>query len=116
MTTPPPGLPVQAEVVVPEAVSAGTYANAFASWFGPTDFTLDCLVQQPSSERTDDQGNAYLYQPLQVVARVKFSPTLIFRLMQNLNQTMTQYEATFGPIVALGDPIPPPPDENPPAA
>jgi hypothetical protein len=95
-------------------MGAGVYSNAFGTWFSPTDFTIDFLVHQPGEQRIDEQGNAYLYQPLQVVSRVKFSPALIFRLIQNLNQVMTQYEGQFGPIVPLGEPIQPPADENPP--
>lgn len=113
--TPPGPVPVNAEITVPEALSAGAYANGFSSWFTPTDFTLDCLIQQPSEQRVDDHGNAYLHQPLEVVARVKFAPAIIFRLIQNLNQTMTAYEAQFGAIVPLGEPIAPPADENPPS-
>ncbi len=114
VSTVPPSLPVQAEVTVPEALSAGAYANAFGTWFSQTDFTIDFLVQQPGEPRTDADGNPHLFQPLQVVSRVKFSPALIFRLIQNLNQAMTNYESQFGAIAPLGEPIPPPADENPP--
>jgi hypothetical protein len=33
---------------------------------------------------------------------------MIFRLMQSLNDSMSNYEQQFGAIVHLGDPIPPP--------
>lgn len=102
------------EVIVSEAFSAGTYANVFATWFAQTDFTLDALVSSPPEQRIDEGGQPYLYQPLQVVSRVKFPPSVIFRLIQNLNQAMTGYEAQFGDIVTVGDPIPPPADDNPP--
>ena len=104
---------MQIEVTVPESLSAGVYANGFSSWFTPTDFTLDFLLQQPTEQRADESGAMVLHQPFQVVARVKFSPTLIFRLIQNLNEAMTNYEAQLGPIVAQGDPIPPPADDGP---
>lgn len=109
------GPPVHLRVIVPEGQSAGTYANGFGTWFNQTDFTLDCLVHLPQQPETDEAGNTFVVQPAQVVARVKFPPALIFRLMQNLNQAMTMYETQFGPISPLGDPIPPPLD-NPPTA
>lgn len=106
--------PAHLDVLVPESQSAGVYANGFGTWFNQTDFTLDCFVHLPSQPRTDDHGTMVLVQPVQVVARVKFPPALIFRLMQNLNQAMTAYEEQFGAIVPLGEPLPPPTDDLPP--
>lgn len=99
------------EVIVPEAQSAGVYANGFATWFNQTDFTLDCVVHLPAQTSVGEDGHPIVVQPLQVVARVKFPPALIFRLIQNLNDAMTAYENQFGTIVPLGDPIPPPNDD-----
>jgi hypothetical protein len=108
--------PPRLQVIVPEAQSAGVYANAFATWFNQTDFTLDCLVNLPPQASPGEDERPLLVQPLQVVARVKFPPALIFRLIQNLNDAMTAYENQFGTIVPLGDPIPPPNDNLPPAS
>lgn len=105
--------PVRFQVIVPEAQSAGVYANGFGTWFNQTDFTLDCLVNLPQQPGTDEDGQSFMVQPAQVVARVKFPPGLIFRLMQNLNQAMTAYENQFGAITPLGEPIPPPLDGPP---
>lgn len=49
-------MPISFEVTVPEALSAGVYANNFGTWFGPTDLTVDFLVNLPSEARTDDTG------------------------------------------------------------
>jgi hypothetical protein len=96
------------EVVVPEALSAGVYANGFTCWYNRTDFTLDFVVYLPTDESIDANGEAVVRQPVQVVSRVKFPPSMIFRLMQTLNDSMSNYEQQFGPIVHLGDPISPP--------
>jgi hypothetical protein len=98
------------EVIVPEAMSAGVYANGFGSWFNATDFTLDFFVHLPITPQTDDSGEPYLRAQVQVVSRVKIPPPIIFRLIQQLNASMTEYEQMFGDITSLGDPIPPSPD------
>jgi hypothetical protein len=99
---------VNLEVTVPEALSAGVYANGFGTWFNQTDFTLDGFVHLPADQRTDEHGAGYIHQPVQVVVRVKFPPSLIFSLIQNLEQAMTNYEAQFGAITSLGPTVPPP--------
>lgn len=106
MTTTPDAPPPRYEVVVPDDVSAGIYANGFASWFNQTDFTIDFFVHLPAEPREDPDGNAYMHAPVQVVSRVKLPPSMLFRLMQNLESSMTQYEGMFGPITHLGDDAP----------
>jgi hypothetical protein len=98
------------EVVVPEALSAGVYANGFTCWYNRTDFTLDFVVYLPTDESIDDHGEGVVRQPVQVVSRVKFPSSMIFRLMQTLNDSMSNYEQQFGPIVHLGDSVSPPPE------
>ncbi|MFI5781940.1 DUF3467 domain-containing protein [Nocardia sp. NPDC051570] len=100
MDEPPP---VNVEVIVPEAMSAGVYANGFTCWYNRTDFTLDFIVHLPTDPGVDDSGAPVLRQPVQVVSRVKFPPAMIFRLMQTLNDSMSNYEQQFGAIVHLGE-------------
>ena len=107
-------MPVEVEVIVPDEMNAGVYANGFGTWFNQTDFTLDGFVHLPGEQRTDEAGNPLLHQPVQVVARMKFPPALIFRLIQQLNDAMTDYEAMFGEIQPLGEPPAPPADNSPP--
>ncbi|WP_028476353.1 DUF3467 domain-containing protein [Nocardia sp. CNY236] len=95
--------PPTVEVIVPEALSAGAYANGFTCWYNRTDFTLDFLVYLPGDPGVNDAGQPVVHQPTQVVSRVKFPPALIFRLMQILNDSMSNYEHQFGPIVHLGE-------------
>ncbi|MFJ9367927.1 DUF3467 domain-containing protein [Nocardia sp. NPDC101769] len=95
---------VHVEVIVPEAVSAGVYANGFTCWYNRTDFTLDCLVYLPTEPgAVTPAGQPMMRQPVQVTSRVKFPPALIFRLMQTLNDSMSNYERQFGPITHLGE-------------
>jgi len=99
-----PTLPqTDVEVIVPEAMSAGVYANGFTCWYNRTDFTLDFLVYLPADRGVDDDGRPVLRQPVQVVSRVKIPPALIFRLMQTLNDSMSNYELQFGSISHLGE-------------
>lgn len=99
-TTPPP---VKVEVIVPEAMSVGVYANGFTCWYNRTDFTLDFVVHLPTDPGVDDSGRSVVRQPVQVVSRVKFPPAMVFRLMQTLNDSMSNYERQFGAISHLGE-------------
>jgi hypothetical protein len=102
LSDPPPGQPTQLEIFCPEEVAAGVYANGLSSWFTRHDFTLDFLVNLPTQAGQDELGNPTVRQPLRVVSRVKIPPAILFHLMQNLNQSLTQYEAQFGPIPSEG--------------
>ncbi|RDI64098.1 DUF3467 domain-containing protein [Nocardia pseudobrasiliensis] len=95
--------PINVEVVVPEALNAGVYANGFTCWYNRTDFTLDFVVHLPVDPAVDADGKPVVRQPVQVVSRVKFPPSMIFRLMQTLNDSMSNYEQQFGSIVHLGE-------------
>ncbi|MCU1642470.1 MAG: hypothetical protein JWN03_2745 [Nocardia sp.] len=99
-TTPPA---VNIEVIVPESMSSGVYANGFTCWYNRTDFTIDFIVYLPTDPSVDDSGKSVLRQPVQVVSRVKFPPAMIFRLMQTLNDSMSNYEQQFGGISHLGE-------------
>jgi hypothetical protein len=95
---------VDVDVIVPEVVGAGVYANGFTCWYNRTDFTLDFLVYLPSGPGgVSETGQTAVRQPVQVTSRVKFPPALIFRLMQTLNDSMNNYERQFGPITHLGE-------------
>ena len=98
----PSGQPTQLEIFCPDDLADGVYANGLSSWFTRHDFTLDFLVNLPTQPGVDEFGNATVRQPLRVVARVKIPPAILFHLMQNLNQSLTQYEAQFGPIPSDG--------------
>jgi hypothetical protein len=44
----------------------------------------------------DGDGNPVL--PARVVSRIKFPTTQVFQLIKAINEAMTGYENTFGPI------------------
>jgi Protein of unknown function (DUF3467) len=99
----PHGPQADVEVIVPEALSVGVYANGFTCWYNRTDFTLGFLVYLPTDPGVDDAGRPIVRQSARVVSRVKFPPALIFQLMQILNDSMSNYEHQFGAIVHLGE-------------
>lgn len=101
--TGPPEGDIDVEVIVPETLSAGVYANGFTCWYNRTDFTLDFLVYLPAEPAAADGRGPVMRQPVQVTARVKFPPALIFRLMRTLDEAMSNYEHQFGHITSLGD-------------
>ena len=110
---PEPEIPLQFEVNVPEDQSAGTYSNGFATWFNQTDLTIDFFIHLPMEPRTDDEGNPFMHVPVEVVSRVKIPPTLVFRLIEQLNSSYTAYEEQFGAVTPLGE-MPGQPDIPPP--
>jgi hypothetical protein len=98
---------------VPEDLQAGRYANIVSVWHTGHEFTLDFSVTmrvEPPSNPGDP-----LTVPCEVVARVKIAPSLVFEVMQALNQNMTNYEQSFGDIKRPEPPeqAPEPPEEAP---
>jgi hypothetical protein len=88
------------EIRVPPDLEAGTYSNFLAIWHSAYEFTLDFAITLPSEHATADDPTSPKI-PCRVVARVKIPPTLIFNVLQALNQNMTNYEAKFGNIPRL---------------
>jgi len=84
----------QLQIQVPDDMEQGVYANLTAVWFTPFEFTLDFAVMQPPA--VDGDGNPVL--PARVVSRIKFPTTQVFQLIKAINEAMTGYENTFGPI------------------
>lgn len=102
---------MMSEILVPETLATGIYANNFSGYTNATDFTIDFSVVLPAENREDADG-PFINYPSQVVARIKLPPALIYRLMQHLESQLTQYEAVHGPVTPLGDEdIQPPEDE-----
>jgi len=81
---------------VPPELETGRYANLLGIWHTGHEFTLDFSVTGPAMppEAPDDP----LTIPCQVVARVKIAPSLVFDLLQALNENMTRYEESYGEI------------------
>ena len=92
------------DVRVPGELEAGAYANFMSVWHTPYEFTLDFAVTQPP-QMTASEGNdpGRINVPCRVVARVKIPPTMIFDVLRTLNENMTNFENTFGPIQRPGE-------------
>ena len=77
------------EVKLPDYLEGGVYANSVLPWNTRTEFTLDFLAY-PADRKTPDVGR--------VVSRVKIPTMFMFRLIQELNASMTDYEEKYGEI------------------
>lgn len=84
----------QVQVVVPDEVKHGTYANFLVVSHSPHEFTLDfCQLMQ-----SRETGRLVA----EVVSRVRIAPTLVGRVLQALNTNMSGYEDKFGPVKVVG--------------
>ena len=96
---------IELHIEVPPELEPGTYANVLNVWHTAYEFTLDFGVMQQVAEPEDP--DAAVHVPVRVTSRVRIPVTLLFEVLKALNQNMTNYEATFGPIRE-----PEPPDEE----
>ena len=76
----------------------GVYANFLAIWHSPHEFTLDFAGLQPPQPSDPEDETSPFVVPCRVVARVRIPVSVVFDVLRALNQNMTQYEDTFGPI------------------
>jgi hypothetical protein len=90
----PPRKQPQVQVVVPDALKHGEYANFLVVSHSPHDFTLDFCQLLPSNE----QGTVNA----EVVSRVRIAPTMVARVLNALNTNLSNYEDRFGQVKALG--------------
>jgi hypothetical protein len=98
--------PTDFNIQVPPDLEGGVYANLLSIWHTGHEFTLDFSVTQPPIVPEDPQEAVTI--PCRVVSRVKIPPSLIFDILQAVNENMTRYESTFGEIQK---PQPPQEDE-----
>ena len=96
MTTPPSPFQVRQSVQADSADLGGVYANSMFIWHTANEFTLDFLVNAQVPQQAPGQN--VIEAPQKLVARVRIPPGLIFDVLQTVNENMTNYEATFGPI------------------
>jgi hypothetical protein len=88
----------QFQINIPEQELGGSYANFLAVWHTAHEFTLDFAVTQPVEPIDPNDESAGIRVPCHVVSRVKIPPSVVFDVLRALNQNMTHYEDTFGPI------------------
>ncbi|HVU71718.1 MAG TPA: DUF3467 domain-containing protein [Mycobacteriales bacterium] len=86
------------ELRVDDDTEPGVYANLLSVWHSQHEFTLDFAATLPAQPGAD--GN--VIQPARVVARVKLAPTVVFSVLRALNENLTAYESSFGPVKEPG--------------
>jgi hypothetical protein len=84
----------QVNVVVPDEVKHGEYANFLLVSHSPHEFTLDFCQLLPGKEK--GKVNA------EIVSRVRIAPTMVGRVLNALNTNLSNYEERFGQVKALG--------------
>ncbi len=84
----------QVNVVVPDDVKHGEYANFLLVSHSPHEFTLDFCQLLPGKEK--GKVNA------EVISRVRIAPTMVGRVLNALNTNLSNYEERFGRVKALG--------------
>lgn len=94
----PEGQGPEFRVYVTPEMEGGVYANLLGVWHTAYEFTLDFCATQPPQPRDPGDPESPGVVPCRVVARIKIPPTLIFDVLQALNQNMTKYEAKYGEI------------------
>jgi Protein of unknown function (DUF3467) len=97
MSAQPPQPVQQVQLNVPPDKIAGYYANVVSVWNTPYDFAIDFCINQPYAAGPGAMA-------AQVVARVRIPPTLVFDLLQALNQNLGQYEELYGKLKRPGEP------------
>jgi hypothetical protein len=89
---------VRFEMSIAEGDVIGVYSNFLGVWHTAHEFTLDFAVTQPAMSGADEEGNAVTRVPCQVVSRVRVPPTVLFDFLRTINENLSNYETTFGPI------------------
>lgn len=84
----------QVQVVVPDEVKHGEYANFLIVSHSAHEFTLDFCQRMPARE----QGKVNA----EVVSRVRIAPTMVAQVLNALNTNLAGYEDRFGSVKAIG--------------
>ena len=93
-----PARDINVDVDIPAEVRRGVYANSFNIWFSPYEFAFDWSVADEVKAEDPDDPASPLRISIMGVARVRLPTSLVFDLLQGLNQAMTRYESIFGEI------------------
>ena len=94
----PPPREVQYRVDIAPEDQGGEYANFLAVWHSPHEFTLDFCGLQPGQPADPEDETSPFVLPCRVVSRVRIPVSVVFDVLRALNENMTRYEDTFGPI------------------
>jgi len=82
--SPPPD--VQLQIILDEQVANGLYCNMALINLTETEFTMDFLYIQPQQNRA------------KVLSRIITNPKHMKRLLATLKDSLSRYEAKYGPI------------------
>lgn len=102
MTNEPAGERLQLQMIIPEEMIVGSYANLLAVWHTAHEFTLDFGVG--GRDVVDIDGESMLAVP--VVARIKIPTNVIFDIAKAIAENVSNYEEKFGSITPLSDDTP----------
>jgi hypothetical protein len=94
----PPPTEIYYDIVLPEDLQPGEYANFLTVWHTGHEFTLDFSATQPTQPVPKEDGSVRLRVPCRVVVRVKIPPTLVFDIIRALSTNMTAFEQRYGAI------------------
>jgi hypothetical protein len=103
------------ELQADPSMLGGVYANGLSVWHTVSEFTLDFVVNsQPQAPVQTDTGETVIRAPHQLVARVRIPPGKVFDVIRAINDNLTNYEQTFGPLSQSESyaPLYPPPDQG----
>jgi Protein of unknown function (DUF3467) len=101
--------PPPVEIVVPEQLIPGAYANGLAVWSTKHEFTLDFVSLQPPQSFVDSEGVPSVKNVAQVVARVKVPVGILYDILQAITNHMSDYEAQHGNLPGAQGPTDVPP-------
>ena len=87
------------ELQADPSMLGGVYANGLSVWHTVSEFTLDFVVNsQPQTPMRTETGETVIRAPHQLVARVRIPPGKVFDVIRAINDNLTNYEQTFGPL------------------
>jgi hypothetical protein len=87
------------ELQADPSMLGGVYANGLSVWHTVSEFTLDFVVNsQPQAPARTETGEMVIRAPHQLVARVRIPPGKVFDVIRAINDNLTNYEQTFGPL------------------
>jgi hypothetical protein len=101
---------VHFEVRVPSEQEAGVYANVLTVWHTAHEFTFDFSAALPAQPAEQSDGSAQVVQPCLVTSRVRVPVSVVFDMIRTINENLTRYEDSFGPINPPGPPEAGPPE------
>ncbi len=83
---------------MPDEQEAGVYANVLTVWHTAHELTFDFSAALPAQPVEQPDGSSQLVQPCRVTSRVRVPVSVVFDMIRTINENLTRYEDSFGPI------------------